>query len=123
MTPQRQMVLDAVCEIGDHATPEEVYDLVNERTTAVNRATVYRSLKLLGELDLIRQTILPEGQVKYEIAGKRSHHHLVCRHCGRNIDITDDDIQDLAKTLLRKFDFKLESKHLTLTGLCAKCQE
>ena len=91
MTPQRQMVLDAVCEIGEHARPEQVYELVQQKSPAVHRATVYRTLKLLCELGLVADTVTAEGHLVYEIAGERPHHHLVCRCCGADVEFSDED--------------------------------
>ena len=122
LTPQRQMVLDAVCEVGGHATPEKVYFLVQQKSPAVNRATIYRALKFLNELDLITVTVSVDGHVEYEIAGAEPHHHLVCRDCGFDIEITGEDLSMLAESLQRKYGFLMETNHFTLMGLCSECQ-
>ena len=53
LTPQRQMVLDAICELGGHVTPEAIYERVRTKSLAVNRATVYRNLDFLCEVRLV----------------------------------------------------------------------
>ena len=123
ITPQRQMVLDAVCEIGGHARPEEVYELVRRMSPAVNRATVYRTLKLLSELGLIADTVTVDGHMVYEMAGEHGHHHLVCRICDANVEFSDADFHAFTDQLKRSHDFLVESSHVTLRGVCSECRE
>lgn len=122
MTPQRQMVLDAVCEIGDHARPEQIYELVQQKSPAVHRATVYRTLKLLCELGLVTDTVTAEGHMVYEIAGERPHHHIVCRCCGVDLEFPDEDYRAFVYNLEKKSGFRIEATHITLSGLCPTCQ-
>jgi len=122
MTPQRQMVLDAVCEAGGHARPEEVYELVQQKSPSVNRATIYRTLKLLCELGLITDTLSADGYLVYEMAGDHPHHHLVCRRCGSNMEFTDAEYIKLVESIKRETSFKIETTHITLSGLCPSCQ-
>lgn len=122
MTPQRQMVLDAVCEIGDHARPETVYELVQRKSPAVHRATVYRTLKLLCELGLVTDTVTAEGYLVYEIAGEQPHHHLVCRCCGADLAFADSDFQVFIQALEGRYDFLVETNHITLSGICPGCR-
>lgn len=122
MTAQRQMVLDAVCEIGDHARPEQVYELVQQKSPAVHRATVYRTLKLLCELGLVTDTVTAEGHMVYEIAGERPHHHLVCRCCGADLEFPDEEYRAFVDALEEKSGFRIEATHITLSGLCPACQ-
>jgi len=123
MTPQRQMVLDAVCEIGEHARPEQVYELVQQKSPAVHRATVYRTLKLLCELGLVTDTLTAEGYLVYEIAGEQPHHHLVCRRCAADVEFSDEDFRAFMEALQENTGFRIETTHITLSGLCAACRE
>ncbi len=122
MTPQRQLVLDALCEADSHATPEQVFELVRGRSSAVNRATVYRTLKFLQRLGLILDTTLPDGHVQYEINRPQPHHHLVCRECGEDIEIADDVYAQFVRGLEEVYSFQVEATHLTLQGRCPSCQ-
>jgi Fe2+ or Zn2+ uptake regulation protein len=123
LTPQRQMVLDAVCEAHGHATAEEIYERVQEKSEAVNRATIYRTLKFLRGMNLIVSTTLPEGGVEYEMAGPKPHHHLVCHECGADVEITNDLFSDLIETISDQYEFQVDTTHLSLYGLCSYCQE
>ena len=123
MTPQRQMVLDAVCEIGAHARPEQIYVLVQQMSPAVHRATIYRTLKLLCELGLVVDTVTAEGHLVYEISGEQPHHHLVCRYCGLDVPLSDGDYRTFVNELQDKTGFLIETSHITLSGICPACQE
>lgn len=123
LTPQRQMVLDAVCEAHGHATAEQVYDLVRKKSKAVNRATIYRTLKFLKEIELVHTTTLPDGGVEYEIAGSTPHHHLVCQECGGDIEISGELFSELVEMISDKYRFQVDTTHLSLFGTCAGCLE
>lgn len=119
MTPQRQMVLDAVKELG-HATPEQVCQRVQRTASGVNISTVYRALELLEELGMVRHTHLGHGPPTYS-ASAHEHVHLVCHRCERLEEIPTDLLADLAGTLRSHSGFELDASHLALSGLCSSC--
>jgi Fur family ferric uptake transcriptional regulator len=123
VTPQRQLILDAICEGGGHAAPDEVYARVRRRSPAVNRATIYRNLEFLCNMHLVTSTDVGQGGKVYEIACEAPHHHLVCRECG---DVTQIE-HALAKAFFAKiattYAFTVETDHLALFGVCRKCHE
>ena len=81
LTPQRQLVLEAVGELG-HATPEEIVTAVRRTASGVNISTVYRTLELLEELGLVQHAHLGHGASTYSVTSDDDHVHLVCRDCG-----------------------------------------
>lgn len=121
VTPQRQMILDAICESGGHITPEEIYERVHAKAPAVNLATVYRTVAFLTELRLITE-IHMSGKTYYEMAGEAPHHHLVCRKCGHIEQIDHVTIAELFDRIAQDQEFKVETDHLALVGLCKHCQ-
>lgn len=123
VTPQRQLILDAVCKLGGHVTPEAVYTQVRSITPAINRATVYRTLHFLTEQQILAEMALPNGRTGYEIASETPHHHLVCRQCGATVEIEDGMIRPLAEEIEAQYNFTLDMRHVTFLGLCAKCRE
>ena len=120
MTPQRQMVLDAVRELG-HATPEQVCRHVQGSTPTVNITTVYRALDLLEELRLVRHTHLGHGAPTYSVE-EHEHVHLVCHHCGAVDEVPCEMFDDLAEMLSRERGFALDASHLALSGTCWNCR-
>ena len=121
VTPQRQLILDAICEGDGHTTPEEIYARVHARTAHVNRATVYRNLDFLCEMRLI-VAIQFGGQWYYEIAGEAPHHHLICRQCNRVEQISHATVKALFEKVERDHKFTVDMDHLALFGLCQKCR-
>ena len=97
MTPQRQLVLDAVRDLG-HATPEQVCAQVQRAAPAVNITTVYRSLDLLERLGLVRHTHLGHGAPNYSVH-EHEHVHLVCHGCGKVTEVPDGRHDELAERL------------------------
>jgi Fur family ferric uptake transcriptional regulator len=120
MTPQRQLVLDAVRELG-HATPEQVCTHVQRAAPAVNITTVYRSLDLLERLGLLRHTHLGHGAPSYS-AHEHEHVHLVCHHCGAVAEAPRRLMANLADRLDGEFGFTLDVAHVALSGLCRDCR-
>ncbi|GAB2916792.1 transcriptional repressor [Rhodococcus aerolatus] len=119
MTPQRQMVLDAVRALG-HATPEAILVEVQRSAPAVNASTVYRSLDLLEGLGVVRHTHLGHGAPTYSLDG-HAHVHLVCHDCGEITEIDPGELDALAADLAARHGFALDPTHLALSGRCARC--
>ncbi len=122
MTPQRQIVLDTVCAHGGHATASEIYDSVNAQQPAINRATVYRILDFLCELQLVAKADIG-GRTIFEVVGDSPHHHLVCRQCEQMTSLEDHHFDEIARHLLEEHGFEADLSHLAITGLCAECRE
>lgn len=119
MTPQRQLVLDAVAELG-HATPDQICARVQQAAPAVNITTVYRTLDLLEGLDLVRHAHLGHGAPSYSTR-THEHVHLVCHSCGGVDEVPPHELDGLAGALQRRVGFALDPTHLALSGTCAQC--
>jgi Fur family ferric uptake transcriptional regulator len=121
MTPQRQLVLDAVREL-QHATPERICEQVQRIAPAVNITTIYRTLDLLEGLDLVRHTHLGHGAPSYSTHA-HEHVHLVCHRCGDVTEIPSEELTALTEQLRERFGFVLDPSHLALSGRCSRCAE
>ncbi|ACY96249.1 MULTISPECIES: Fur family transcriptional regulator [Thermomonospora] len=121
VTPQRQLVLEAVTEL-EHGTPEEICAQVQRTARGVNISTVYRTLELLEELGLVKHTHLGHGPPTYHLAAEAEHLHLVCRHCGTARDISPKVADELVETLARDYGFTTDVHHLTVYGRCRDCR-
>lgn len=119
MTPQRQLVLDALLEL-EHATPEQVYHRVRTRTPTVNITTIYRTLELLEGLGLVHHTHLGHGAPTYSVH-EHGHVHLVCHNCGNVIEAACEVMDELRGTLRTRYGFELDASHLALSGTCRDC--
>jgi Fur family ferric uptake transcriptional regulator len=122
LTPQRQLVLEAVTRLG-HATPEEVAEAVQQTAHGVNISTVYRTLELLEQLGLVTHTHLGHGAPTYHSADDADHVHLVCRECGRVAQTTPDVVGEVVDRLAAEEGFQADVRHLAIFGLCRNCRE
>jgi Fur family transcriptional regulator, ferric uptake regulator len=120
LTPQRQLVLQAVDVLG-HATPDDILTEVRRTATGVNISTVYRTLDLLEELKLVSHAHLGHGAPTYHLADRHQHMHLVCRDCDK---VTETDVSIAApfvESLRASHGFETDVKHFAIFGRCADC--
>ena len=122
LTPQRIMILSAIENSDSHISAEEIYAQVRAHYPQVNISTVYRTLELLKELELVTEISLGDGRVRYHCMGKGHHHHLVCQECGEIIDVEESILNPLWAEIQQRYNFKVNMKHVALSGLCSKCQ-
>jgi Fur family ferric uptake transcriptional regulator len=120
LTPQRQLVLDAVRRLG-HATPEQVHAAVVKHAPGVNITTIYRTLELLEELDLVTHTHLSHGAPTYHDVNEARHVHLVCRNCEHVQELDPEELAPLAARLAQERGFRLDIGHVAFFGLCEGC--
>lgn len=120
MTQQRQLVLHAVRSLG-HSTPDEIASAVKASAPAVNLSTVYRTLDLLEKLGLVTHTHLGHGAPTYHAADDSDHLHLVCRQCGRVLEVGSEVAASMAGSLLTSHGFEVDVTHVAVQGRCAEC--
>jgi Fe2+ or Zn2+ uptake regulation protein len=122
LTPQRQMVLNAIEQANEHLSAEAICKRVQWRYPSVSLSTIYRTLDLLKTLGLVREVHLLGEQRFYEPAGAGMHHHLLCRGCGAVLHADDALLDNLRAELERAYHFAPLSLDLIVTGYCAGCQ-
>jgi Fur family transcriptional regulator, ferric uptake regulator len=120
LTPQRQLVLQAVGELG-HATPEEIVTAVRRVAPAVNISTVYRTLELLEELGLVQHTHLGHGAPTYSVRTDDDHVHLVCRDCGAVSEASPEVVAPVVEQLAASHGFFVDVGHFAVFGRCREC--
>lgn len=120
LTGQRKIILDAFLRAGCHLTIEELYGKAREIYPNVGMATVYRTVKLLCECGLVSGFKHADGACRYEL-GNEFHEHLICVKCGRLVEVTDPEIQELQNRTARMNAFKILHSRLELYGLCREC--
>ena len=121
VTPQRQLVLEAVTKL-EHASPEEIWADVQQTASGVNISTIYRALELLEQLGLVTHTHLGHGAPRYHLAAEADHVHLVCSSCGRITQVPPDTVEALVSALDESNGFQTDVGHLTVFGRCASCR-
>jgi Fur family transcriptional regulator, ferric uptake regulator len=121
LTPQRQLVLEAVERLR-HATPDEILAEVQAHSRAVNVSTVYRTLEVLEELGLVRHTHLSDRAPTYHSVTDHEHFHLVCRNCRKVMSVDPGVVAPLAERLEAEHGFVLDIGHLAVFGRCVDCE-
>lgn len=127
LTPRREFVLRVLLENKDkHLSAEEVYNLVKLKAPDVGLATVYRTLELFSEFDIIHSINFGDGRKRYEFgeAGSEGHHHhhLICTSCGKIMEVDEDLLGDLEKRVSKEKDFLVTNHQLKIFGLCCDCK-
>jgi Fur family transcriptional regulator, ferric uptake regulator len=122
LTPQRQIILDAICHAEKHISTEEIIHAVQATSPWLNRATIYRNLIFLRDRHLVVSADIG-GETVFEIAQLTPHHHLVCRQCGAEENLAHEYVARLYDDIRRRQGFQAETDHLTLTGLCHACRQ
>lgn len=117
-TPERFVILDKALEQKVHFDVYELYKDI-ENDYHVSRSTVYNTLELLCECNILRKHFLNENQAAYELAEDR-HLHLICLKCGAVKEVHNDNVAEYLSTLkFRGFHPSFSSTNIY--GLCSSC--
>ena len=115
MTGQRRAILEVLKTSEDHPSVEDVYDRAKEIDKSISIATVYRTLGLLDELDLVTRHEFQEGYSRYELNWDH-HHHLVDLDSGEVIEFQNDELEKLKVKIARDLGYDLVDHRLELYG-------
>lgn len=127
LTPQREATVAVLLEKEkDHLSAEEVYMLVKEKSPDIGLATVYRTLEILTELNIINKISFNDGLARYDVrkeGAKHFHHHLLCIECGSIEEVHEDLLEEIEPIVESRFHFIVKDHRLTFHGICQECQE
>ena len=122
-TAERKSILNEVFCIHGHFEAEDVVMGLHAKGIRVSRASVYRTLPMLVDCGLLREVYSAEKHNHYEhVFGHEHHDHLICTRCGREIEFSNQLIEDLQDRICEKHNFKPISHKLEISGLCSQCQ-
>lgn len=126
LTTQRQTILQAFLDADEnHLCAEDVYILVKKVAPEIGLATIYRTLDLFTELDLLKRLDFGDGRNRYELNDEglaHFHHHLICTRCGAVKEFEDDLLETLETIIEKKLNFKTLDHQLKVYGYCSDCQ-
>ena len=120
-TRQRAAVARLLDEIGEFRTAQELHEELRRRGEAIGLTTVYRTLQGLtdaGEVDVLRTD---SGESAYRRCSAHHHHHLVCRHCGRTVEVEGPAVERWAERVAAEHGFRDVSHTVEIFGTCAGC--
>jgi len=121
LTKQREVVLMAVRSSEEHLTAREVYEVAKTMLPSISYATVYNSLRYLKDAGLVLEITFGNGASRFDRVVSR-HDHALCSKCGKLVDFDLPETVDLMHPAEELTNFKPQSIHLTLIGLCPNCR-
>jgi Fur family ferric uptake transcriptional regulator len=127
LTPQRETILRIFQDLpkGEHLSAEELYMRLQEETNiSISLSTVYRTLKLMSRLGILRELEFGEGHKHYELNQPQPyhHHHLICVKCNKTIEFKNDSILKIGAKTAKKEGYHLLDCQLTIHAICPSCQ-
>jgi Fur family ferric uptake transcriptional regulator len=122
-TKQRELILKIIYNNSGHFTPEDIYNLIKDSYPDVKLgiATVYRTLTLLEDANIVSSISFGAQGKKYEFGLKEHHDHLVCLKCGGIEEFIDDVIEKRQEDIAREHNFKMTNHIMKITGICRDC--
>ncbi|MGZ4495691.1 MAG: Fur family transcriptional regulator [Nocardioides sp.] len=120
-TRQRRAVAAALLSFDDFRSAQDIHDLLRRNGDNVGLSTVYRTLQALadgGEVDVLRTE---DGESVYRRCSGTHHHHLVCRECGRTVEVEGPAVERWADGVAGEHGFRDVSHTLEIFGTCPDC--
>ena len=122
-TRQRAAVSGLLDQLDDFRSAQEIHEELRRRGEGIGLTTVYRTLQALaeaGEIDVLRT---PAGEASYRRCSSHHHHHLVCRSCGRTVEVEGPAVESWASRVAAEHGFAEVDHTVEILGICAPCRE
>ena len=120
LTVQRRTILEAVLGREDHPTAEQIFDTVRDKLPGVSRTTVYRVLDTLVRVGVINRICHPGAAARFD-PKIHQHHHLVCLHCDKILDLEDQKLNALRLPTIDTAGYEIDEFHIHFRGTCPDC--
>jgi Fur family ferric uptake transcriptional regulator len=123
-TIQREIILETLYKSNEHLTPESLHHLIQESYPKLKTgiATIYRTLSLLEDSDMVTSLSFGAQGKKYELGAKEHHDHMICVDCGDITEFVDEEIEDRQHKIANKLGFKMSDHSMQIYGTCKTCQ-
>lgn len=122
LTPQRETILQVFQNLpeGKHLSAEDLYHVLQNQGEQISLSTIYRTLKLMARMGILRELELAEGHKHYEINQPypHHHHHLVCIQCNKTMEFKNDSILKTSLKQAEKAGLHLLDCQLTIHTIC-----
>lgn len=125
LTTQRRDILDVlISNAGKHFSAEELYQEVKKINPDVGLATIYRSLEIFCDLNIVHQHDFDKKYKRYELnLEDHHHHHLICIKCGKIIEFNDDVLESFETSLEEEYQFDIHDHRIKFYGICRECSK
>lgn len=121
MTPQRLLIVRALRHARGHMSAAQIAEIVHESYPHIDVSTVYRTLDVLKRMRLATSTDMGQGDVLFEWAPERPHHHLVCTSCEQVQQVDHAHFEELEARVQSQYGFIPNFDHFAIFGLCRDC--
>ncbi len=120
-TRQRRAVASCLERFDDFRSAQEIHELLRRDGENVGLSTVYRTLQVLADADEVDVLRGEDGETRYRQCSERHHHHLVCRSCGRTVEVEGPTVERWASAIAEEHGFVQVSHTLEIFGVCSSC--
>ncbi len=121
-TIQRDITLQAVRSLKNHATADEIYTYVSQEHPRIGKGTIYRNLNILAEEGKIRKLEIPGGPDCFD-HNCTEHHHMRCVRCGRVFDVDLKPLPKLDDLVRAPQGMEFHDYHILFKGACPDCRK
>jgi len=124
-TIQREVILETLYNSDEHLTPEALHRLIQDKFPELKTgiATVYRTLSLLEDSNMVTSLSFGAQGKKYELGAKEHHDHLICTECGSITEFVDEDIEKRQHAIADELGFKMQDHSMQIYGICKNCNQ
>ncbi|MFE7719841.1 Fur family transcriptional regulator [Nocardia rhizosphaerihabitans] len=120
-TRQRSAISALLSDIDEFRSAQELHDELRKRGEGIGLTTVYRTLQSLADAGMVDVLRTDSGESVYRQCSSGHHHHLVCRHCGRTVEVEGPTVEAWAETIAGEHGFTEVSHTLEIFGTCRDC--
>lgn len=121
-TKQRAIILEILQKAKKPLSANDIFNKAVKIQSNIALTTIYRTLEMLYENDLIIRYRIDEKEYCYELKREKHTHYLICKNCRKKVDLPECPLKELEKNISAKTGFKITSHNLELEGYCDKCK-
>lgn len=121
MNKSEAKVIAVLERVGGFASTKEIYQLLLKSGESIGLTTIYRALQSLVSEKVVDQLRREDGEAIFRLCGNSHHHHLVCKKCGKTVEIEGSAIEKWTKNMAAEHGFRELSHTAEIFGICSKC--